>query len=499
MPHLFDNRWKHKGKMSFSERQHLRRKDELPKEETDKEPWLWGFGWHRSKPEKVTFSERQRLREADELSDDDLANPLFQNNLKPKATFSTRQHIKLRHHKDEANVLASFESDFGVFGGHDYEDEEEEPEIVEHVETPTTAPVEGAAPTEAAPEAQKPAVVRKVVVRKGTQGVVKKLVTGAIAGAFSRSAVAPLETIRTHLMVGRGGSVPEVFARIMKEEGWKGLFRGNGINVLRVAPSKAIELFTVDVTKKALSPLANGPNAPLPGLPISLLAGSTAGVVSTILTYPLELVKTRLTVERGVYRGVLHCFAQIIKEEGAAELYRGLAPSLVGIIPYAGSNYFAYDTLRRTWRKIAKKTDKQITNIETLFIGSAAGAFAATATFPLEVARKQMQVGKLGGRVVYANSLEAFKGIVKEKGLGGLYVGLGPSLIKLIPAAGILFMTNEAIKKVWVDEPKKTEEVVEGKEETKGSSPAGAATGGVDTEKATRGSNEKKAILATRA
>lgn len=176
-----------------------------------------------------------------------------------------------------------------------------------------------------------------------------------------------------------------------------------------------------------------------------------------------------------------------------------MAPSLVGIIPYAGSNYFAYDTLRRAWRKFAKKTDKQITNIETLFIGSAAGAFAATATFPLEVARKQMQVGKLGGRVVYANSLDAFKGIVKEKGLGGLYVGLGPSLIKLIPAAGILFMTNEAIKKVWVDEPKKTDEVLEAKEEVKGSSPVGAATSGVDMEKATRGPSEKKAVLATRA
>lgn len=58
-----------------------------------------------------------------------------------------------------------------------------------------------------------------------------------------------------------------------------------------------LQLFTVDVTKKALSPLVHGPDAPLPGLPISLLAGSTAGVVSTILTYPLELVKTRLTVE----------------------------------------------------------------------------------------------------------------------------------------------------------------------------------------------------------
>lgn len=199
---------------------------------------------------------------------------------------------------------------------------------------------------------------------------------------------------------------------------------------------------------------------------------------------------------------MLHCFSKIVQEEGFFELYRGLQPSLVGIIPYAGSNYFAYDTLRKTWRKIAKKTDKQITNIETLFIGSAAGAFAATATFPLEVARKQMQVGKLGGRVVYRNSLEAFKGIVKEKGLGGLYIGLGPSLIKLIPAAGILFMTNEAIKKVWVDEPKKTEEVAQkeaGKEDVKASNAASSTTVGGEIERNGKKLAEKEGVLAARA
>lgn len=71
----------------------------------------------------------------------------------------------------------------------------------------------------------------------------RRLVSGAIAGAVSRTAVAPLETIRTHLMVGsRGHSTTEVFNNIMKTDGWKGLFRGNLINVIRVAPSKAIEV-----------------------------------------------------------------------------------------------------------------------------------------------------------------------------------------------------------------------------------------------------------------
>jgi len=55
--------------------------------------------------------------------------------------------------------------------------------------------------------------------------------------------VAPLETIRTHLMVGSNGdSMTEVFRSIMNTEGWTGLFRGNLVNVIRVAPSKAIEV-----------------------------------------------------------------------------------------------------------------------------------------------------------------------------------------------------------------------------------------------------------------
>lgn len=71
----------------------------------------------------------------------------------------------------------------------------------------------------------------------------RRLISGAIAGAVSRTAVAPLETIRTHLMVGSSGnSTTEVFNDIMKVDGWTGLFRGNLVNVIRVAPSKAIEV-----------------------------------------------------------------------------------------------------------------------------------------------------------------------------------------------------------------------------------------------------------------
>ncbi|CAO2820735.1 unnamed protein product [Amaranthus hypochondriacus] len=276
----------------------------------------------------------------------------------------------------------------------------------------------------------------------------RRLISGAIAGAVSRTAVAPLETIRTHLMVGSSGhSTTEVFQDIMKTDGWTGLFRGNLVNVIRVAPSKAVELLAYDTVNKCLSSKP-GERRKVP-VPPSLIAGACAGVSSTILTYPLELVKTRLTIQRDVYNGIVDAFVKIIREEGVSELYRGLAPSLIGVIPYAATNYCAYDTLRKAYRKFFKQ--ERIGNIETLMIGSLAGAISSSATFPLEVARKHMQVGAVSGRQVYKNVLHALGSILEQEGMQGLYRGLGPSCVKLVPAAGISFMCYEACKRILVE------------------------------------------------
>ncbi|KAL6630034.1 hypothetical protein ACP70R_029799 [Stipagrostis hirtigluma subsp. patula] len=282
----------------------------------------------------------------------------------------------------------------------------------------------------------------------------RRLVSGAVAGAVSRTFVAPLETIRTHLMVGTGtggaDSMAGVFRWIMRTEGWTGLFRGNAVNVLRVAPSKAIEHFTYDTAKKFLTPKAGEP--PMIPIPTPVVAGALAGVASTLCTYPMELVKTRVTIEKDAYENVVHAFVKILREEGPSELYRGLTPSLIGVVPYAATNFYAYETLKRLYRRASGRRGRgDVGSAATLLIGSAAGAIASTATFPLEVARKQMQVGAVAGRQAYRNVLHAMYCIVKSEGVGGLYRGLGPSCIKLMPAAGISFMCYEACKKILVD------------------------------------------------
>ncbi|KAK4265220.1 hypothetical protein QN277_026302 [Acacia crassicarpa] len=275
----------------------------------------------------------------------------------------------------------------------------------------------------------------------------RRLISGAIAGVVSRTAVAPLETIRTHLMVGvSGNSALEVFRSVVNADGWAGLYRGNFVNVIRVAPSKGIELFVYDTVKKHLSPKP-GEKPKLP-IPAPSVAGALAGVSSTLCTYPLELLKTRLTVQRGMYKNFLDAFMRIVKEEGPAELYRGLTPSIIGVIPFAATNYLAYDTLQKAYKKAFNKDE--VGNVMTLLIGSTSSAFSSTVTFPLEVARKHMQAGAINGRQ-YSNMLHALVSILEKEGPAGLYRGLGPSWLKLIPAAGISFMCYEACKKILME------------------------------------------------
>lgn len=112
---------------------------------------------------------------------------------------------------------------------------------------------------------------------------------------------------RTRLIVGVGpksisGSLQEVF----NQHGWRGLWRGNGINAFRSAPLQAIELSTFESVKRCIYTarkrwaLEGPPEIDVLGqvvkLPVSwvspsMLAGAVAGVVSTISCYPLEVLK----------------------------------------------------------------------------------------------------------------------------------------------------------------------------------------------------------------
>ena len=128
------------------------------------------------------------------------------------------------------------------------------------------------------------------------------------------------------------------------QDGTRGLFRGNGVNCMKVMPETAIKMFVFDRAKAALN---NDPN--LVSGPQRFLAGGFAGAVSQVIVYPLEVIKTRLNLSpASMYSGVMDCFSKTISSEGVRALFRGCSTSVVGIIPYAGIDLMM-SSVRAQW------------------------------------------------------------------------------------------------------------------------------------------------------
>lgn len=76
-----------------------------------------------------------------------------------------------------------------------------------------------------------------------------------------------------------------------------------------------------------------------------------AGVTSQSLTYPLDLARARMAVTDKYtgYRSLRHVFIRIWIDEGPAILFRGYWATIIGVIPYAGTSFFTYETLKRKY------------------------------------------------------------------------------------------------------------------------------------------------------
>ncbi|KHN11891.1 Thylakoid ADP,ATP carrier protein, chloroplastic [Glycine soja] len=266
---------------------------------------------------------------------------------------------------------------------------------------------------------------------------------GAIAGAAAKTVTAPLDRIKllmqTHgVRLGQDSakkaiSFIEAIAVIGKEEGIQGYWKGNLPQVIRVVPYSAVQLFAYEIYKK----IFKGENGEL-SVAGRLAAGAFAGMTSTFITYPLDVLRLRLAVEPG-YRTMSEVALSMLREEGFASFYRGLGPSLIAIAPYIAVNFCVFDLLKKSLpEKYQKRT-------ETSILTAVLSASLATLTcYPLDTVRRQMQ---LKG-TPYKTVLDALSGIVARDGVAGLYRGFVPNALKSLPNSSIKLTTYDIVKRL---------------------------------------------------
>jgi solute carrier family 25 phosphate transporter 23/24/25/41 len=131
------------------------------------------------------------------------------------------------------------------------------------------------------------------------QPVVAAFCAGGVAGAVSRTVVSPLERLKILFQIQSVGreeyklSVGKGLMKMWKDEGWRGFMRGNGTNCVRIVPYSAVQFGSYNFYKKFFEP---SPGQDLGSLR-RLICGGAAGITSVFFTYPLDIVRTRLSIQ----------------------------------------------------------------------------------------------------------------------------------------------------------------------------------------------------------
>lgn len=273
----------------------------------------------------------------------------------------------------------------------------------------------------------------------------------ASAMAVSKTVTAPFERVRLLLQTQPASHVPRAHRlqglyhatlRIPRVQGYASLWRGNMANILRVVPHTLLRFSANDSYKEMLCGpgMANSRDS----LQKRITAAGLAGLSATVVTYPLDVVRTRLSIDtraKGVpsqYASLRHCARTIVQTEGWKCLYRGVTLNLASSIPYASIAFTAYDELqgrydRRAQRMAAAAPGGQIRlgmwsslfgrrRMDSLCAGAIASAFAGAIVYPIDTIRRRLMVdGAPGHRLVY---YESFKSRCSSSGGGsGASVG----------------------------------------------------------------------------
>lgn len=226
---------------------------------------------------------------------------------------------------------------------------------------------------------------------------------------------------------------------IMRTEGTKAFWKGNGTNVLRYFPTQALNFSLKDYFKRKLGRDKNRDGYFIWFLG-NLASGGAAGSVSLLFVYSLDYARTRLSNDlksskkggEKQYSGLIDVYKQTLKSDGIAGLYRGFVISCVGIVIYRGLYFGIYDSIKPNLPSNLR--DNMMVNF---LIGWAVTVGAGIASYPLDTVRRRMMMTS-GEAEKYAGSLDCAKKILAAEGAKSFFKGAAANVLRGVAGAGVL-------------------------------------------------------------
>ncbi|CAG8671823.1 21727_t:CDS:2 [Cetraspora pellucida] len=275
-------------------------------------------------------------------------------------------------------------------------------------------------------------------------------IAGGIAGVSEILVMYPLDVVKTRFQLqvntNTGGekytSVLDCLRKIVKNEGR--LYRGILPPILVEAPKRAIKFSSNEQYSTILKKIYGVDKM---SQQLSIASGVCAGSTEALAIVPFELVKIRLQDKEsaGKYSGTLDALTKIIKNEGPFALYNGLESTIWRHATWNGGYFGVIFNVRRI---LPKPTSKQQNLMNNFIAGGIGGTVGTILNTPFDVVKTRIQ-NDSGAVRKYNWTLPALKTVAVEEGIGALYKGFVPKVLRLGPGGGILLVVFDQVS-TWM-------------------------------------------------
>jgi solute carrier family 25 (mitochondrial folate transporter), member 32 len=314
-------------------------------------------------------------------------------------------------------------------------------------------------------------------------------IAGAGGGLTTVLLLHPLDTVKTRLQsdsASRSSGALRMFRSVVATQGVAGLYRGAVPAMVGSISSWAFYMQWFHTSRALISQrLSTGPSPWT-----DFAAGTTAGLLTAVMTNPIWVVKVRLQLQQQhrqqehgtlrsfkngalgkvsggavpgnavhavVYSGFLDGIRCIARDEGLRGLYKGLGPSL-WLVSHGAIQFTLYEHFKRALSSTPivsrglsspSSAGNGTSVIDSLVASTASKLVAAAATYPIQLVRTRMQ--ELGPAAHhYRNLVTGVRRVIRSEGVRGLYRGFGANVARVVPQSAVTFVTYEQILKLCI-------------------------------------------------
>ncbi|XP_018428076.1 PREDICTED: calcium-binding mitochondrial carrier protein Aralar1 [Nanorana parkeri] len=278
-----------------------------------------------------------------------------------------------------------------------------------------------------------------------------RFMLGSIAGAVGATAVYPIDLVKTRMQNQRSSFVGELlyknsfdcFRKVLRYEGFFGLYRGLLPQLVGVAPEKAIKLTVNDFVRDKFTQR----DGSIPLL-AEIMAGGCAGGSQVVFTNPLEIVKIRLQVAGEITTGARVSALTVLRDLGFFGLYKGAKACFLRDIPFSAIYFPVY----AHFKSLFADEKGHVGALQLLTAGAIAGVPAASLVTPADVIKTRLQVAARAGQTTYNGVFDCFQKILKEEGSRAFWKGAGARVFRSSPQFGVTLVTYELLQRwLYVD------------------------------------------------